>query len=272
MGIIAVLLLTLQDPWAGAREEPAVSVSLDARVLWASVWGQASAHNSFTGFQQGESLDFRDDFNLDTGALLDLRFAVRLGGDHQIAIRSLYGSFESETTLTRTFEYNDNIFQAGEHAKTGLDLDFRDGAYLYRVLRGPTTLWIGAGGRWAYLNAGISGSTLDSAGSMEAQKAFFPMLQVAVEHRLSPHFTLAADLTGGPAAIAALFRLPSDGRFVEARFSIAWTLGEAFRVELGGDVLWMGLTAQGHESDGHWADNRSELLLLAPSLGLRLDF
>ncbi len=249
-------------------------VTLEARVLWAQAWGSASAHNSFTQYQRGESLDLRDDFGLTQGAALaDLDLSVRFADRHRLGIGALSGTFSGHTTLDRTFEYNDNVFQAGESARTSLEIDIRDATYDYRILDdGGTTLWIGGGLRRVVLNVGLESTTLDPQGSMEDNKALFATLHAALQHEIAPSLRLGFEMLGAPAAIPALFSRPSLGRFIQARASIAWEVVGGVTLDAGLDLLWMWQDCEAREPDQHYAVNRVELLLLGPSLGLRIAF
>jgi len=257
----------------GAEEDP-LTVDLRGNAIWAFAWGTASARNSLTGFERGEDLDLRDDFGLLRGtALADSALRLTVQGRHRIVFHDLFGSFSQRTVLDRTFEYNDNVFQKGEHARTNLEIDLRDLEYAAGIFGSPTlNLWAGAGGRWSHLNVGVRSSTLDPAGSMEENTAIYPTLNVAGTYSWTPSMSLALEVRGSPAAVPLGFSHASLGRFVELRSALAWRMTEALSLEMGGVFAWVWQRWRGRESDRHYAVNYVDLLLAGPFLGLEISF
>jgi hypothetical protein len=249
-------------------------VTFRGKVLWAWAEGTASAHNSFTGYHRGEDLDLRGDLGLvSPGALLDLELTVRFERSHRLGLHSLYGGLTGHTVLDRTIEYNDNIFQAGEHARTALDLDIRDLDYSYEFPpSGDLRFRAGAGGRWSHMNVGFDSTTLDPAGSMEENTAIFPTLNAALAVDWTPSLVFEVELRGSPAALPFGFSHASLGRFVEINASLGWKISDAFRLEVGGHYSWFWQRWQGRESDGHYAVNYVDLMLLGPWIGLEISF
>jgi hypothetical protein len=120
--VVPLSLMTAQ-----AGESDGLEATVRARLVWAYAWGRASARNSFTRFERGEDLDLRRDFGLvNGGPVLDAELSVRFERSHRVMLHSLFCILSDRTVLDRTFEYNDNVFQTGEHARAELDLDFRD--------------------------------------------------------------------------------------------------------------------------------------------------
>ena len=261
------------DP-ATQNEGDLFDVRFGARAVWASVRGLASANNDFTQFQRGEDLDLHGDFGLDQGAALaDFMLEVRLATSHRIATRTLFGTFWAHTTLDSTFEYNDNTFQSGEEARTTLEIDNLDVGYDYKLLDGhEVTVWMGLGARWAYVNVGLASTTLDPHGSMEESKAIFPTLHVDVNCDVASSVTLNMEAWGSPSAVATVLEKPSLGRFIEIRASIGWNLAGSLFLEGGVEFLWERLEGKIREPDQHFAVNRVDLLLMGPSIGLRVSF
>jgi hypothetical protein len=257
-----------------ADDSDGLEATVRARFVWAYAWGTASARNSFTRFERGEDLDLRRDFGLvNGGPVLDAELSVRFEGSHRVTLHSLFGVLSDRTVLDRTFEYNDNVFQAGEHARAELDFDFRDVEYAYRFLHSPTlTLWAGVGGRWADLNVGLPSSTLDPEGSMESNKALYPTLNASLQHRWTGSLALDLDVRGSPAAVPVVFAHASLGRFVEARAAVGWRIVDSVLLDAGANFLWVWQRWRGHESDGHFAVNYVDIRLFGPSVGLRISF
>ena len=274
----AAVLIGLSGLWPRQPslqdEDGSIEVSLRGGAVWAFAWGTASARNSLTGFERGKDVDLRDDFGLVRGEpLLDLALLVRFEHRHRVALHSVFGELSARTVLDRTFEYNDNVFQQGEHARTGLEIDLRDVEYAYRLANDPGwTLWAGAGGRWAHVNVGIRSSTLDPGGSMEATTAVYPTLNAGLEARAGSSWSLALELRGSPAALPLLSSEASRGRFIEARVTLAWSPTDFLRLEVGGSFLWMWHRWRGREPDRHFADNQVDLRLLGPLAGLNVSF
>jgi len=259
------------DPEGGPE---GINVDLHGSAVWAFAWGAASARNSFTGFERGEDFDLRDDFGLTQGApLADLSLHVGFLRRHRVALHSLFGTFSARTEFDRTFEYNDGVFQQGEHAETRLEVDLRDVEYAYRFPGGRSiAFWAGGGTRWAHLNVGVHSSTLDPAGSMEENTAIFPTLVAGIELRPPSGWTLSLDLRGSPAAVPILFHNASRGRFIEAHASVQWSLTGFLKLETGGLMLWTWQRFRGREKDGHDAVNDVDIRIAGPSLGLEFSF
>jgi hypothetical protein len=255
-------------------DETSVEVSLRGGAVWAFSWGTASARNSFTGFERGGAVDLRDDLGLLHGApLADLALLVQFEHRHRVALHALFGEVSARTVLERTFEYNDNVFEQGEHAQSRLEIDCRDLEYAYRFATGPRwTLWAGAGGRWAHVNVGIRSSSLDPDGSMEATTAVYPTLNAGLAASGDPSWSLGLEVRGSPAALPVLPSDASRGRFVEVRATLGWNLTDFVRLEAGGTLLWMWHRWTGREPDRHFAVNEVDLRLAGPFAGLNISF
>lgn len=273
MGVTLLFVLG-QEVSDGAGSPESFSIWLRGNAVWTFAWGTASARNSFVRFERGEDLDLRDDFGLlQGGVLADIDLGVTFARRHRIILHSLYGSLSANTVLPRTFEYNDGVFLENEHAETKLEIDLRDLDYAYRIVDGqPFALWAGAGARWSHWNVGIRSSTRDPAGSMEENTAIFPTLNVGVGYGLAPSLSASLEIRASPAALPILFAHASLGRFVDARLALEWTIASFIKVEAGGMVLWMWQRWRGRESDGHYAVNYVEIVLVGPSVGFTISF
>lgn len=253
-----------------AASDPVDPRPLDAVSLWlgglqARSDTTVSARTTMPGEPATGRVDLEDDLGLDQRQpVTHARLDFLVGRSQGLSLEYFGYRRANATQLSRTFEFDGQVYQADASARGELDYDYGSAAHRSWFGRGPTVWGVGLG--LAYLRVQtqlearleVDGEVV-TARSRSSDAAFAPLLALGWRHAVSDELRLYADLSGVVKGGAL------SGHVVDAAVGVEW-----FPFQRVGLAAEYGQTRIRLERERGDTGARLDLRLQGPSLFLRL--
>jgi len=246
---------------------------IDARLWWISrVRGNVSAGEHPTMIVPGDVLDLRDDMGIRRGTLRELNLTYSAGPFSRISLHGIEGKFSGTTTLTKTTEYTNKVFTAGERWDTAVSVLMGELGYDHALVSRPSaTLWAGMGiGYYGFTFGFLAGNGRNR--TLEDVRAAAPSVHVTGAAVLSERLSLRGEVRHAFPGTEK----PGEGmgqvRYLGAQAAMLWQASPRVHAEAG--LNWFQVRARyaGREVDNNYGDNRINMRVNGPSLGVTLRF
>lgn len=269
-GIDAEQAATLRVSPAPGAVEP---FRFDVRLWWLSrVRGNVSAGEHPTQIVPGDVLDLRNDMGIRRGTLWETTLAYNAGFFDRISLHGIQGKFTGGKTLTKTIDFTMKRFHADETWDTAVTVLMGELEYDHALLNRPSvTIWGGMGiGYYGFTYGFLAGNGVDR--SLEDVRAVAPSLHAEASAGLAETLSFRIE---GRYAFPGLEKL-RDGlgmlHFLSAQAALLWQVSPRVNAEAG--LNWFQARARyaGKEVDNNYGDNRINMRVNGPSLGVTLRF
>ena len=155
------------------------------------------------GTLPGTAFDFKKDLGIDDGPLVDLRLSVFTGPNSKLRLAYTRASYEGDTIIDRTIQFNGSVYPASTRVVSELDLHYARLGWIWQLPVVPTKLRVGP---VVEAKAFVVAATLDAPATTprlrETERLAIVIPSVGLALDLSPHplvdlFVEASGLTLG---------------------------------------------------------------------------
>lgn len=240
-------------------------------------WGTIASGENELKITHKDILDIRDDIGLKYGSmLLELNLIYNINSRNRINLHKITGDIQSkqDKVLEKDFNYDGVSFISGQQVTPEISLNMRNIGYDYSI--GNGSLWIGGGIGHYNFNSGFTSIMPPAIPTdyEEQQKitALAPYFHLNSGYKLTHMLTAKYDFKIGLFGLDSILKEPADMSFMDIFGAIRYQPANHIEIEVGLKLLWIKGRFHGTERDNDIADNRLDLRLLAPTIGINLYF